>query len=141
MTIGTDFANDLAKLLFNGTAIANIADNAASSPLTNYQLALHTASPGSGDQTANESTDPAYARKAVARNSGGLVVTDNVINPTSTITFNEESGPDITYTHVSVGVAASGASMILVYGELSTPIHGGAGKIPQLKTTTSITIS
>ena len=141
MTIGTAFANDLAKLLFNGTAIANITDNATSSPLTNYQLALHTASPGSGDQTANESTDPAYARKAVARNSGGLTVTDNVINLTSTLTFNEESGADVTYTHVSVGIAASGASMILVYGELSTPIHGGAGKIPQLKTTTTITLS
>jgi len=141
MTIGTDFANDLAKLLFNGTAIANIADNAASSPLTNYQLALHTASPGSGDQTANESTDPAYARKAVARTSGGLVVTGNVINTTSTITFNEESGPDITYKYVSVGVAATGASMILVYGELSTQILGGAGRIPQLKPTTNITIS
>ena len=57
MTIGTAFANDLAKLLFNGTALANIADNAASRPLTDYQIALHTASPGSGDQTANESTD------------------------------------------------------------------------------------
>lgn len=141
MTIGTAFANDLAKLLFNGTAIANIANNAASSPLTNYQIALHTASPGSGDQTANESTDPAYARKAVARNSGGLTVTDNVINLTSTLTFNEESGADVTYTHVSVGIAASGASMVLVYGELSTPIHDSTGKIPQLKTTTSITIS
>lgn len=141
MPIGTDFANDLAKLLFNGTAIANIADNAASSPLTDYQIALHIASPGSGDQTANESTDPAYARKAVARTSGGLTVTGSVINLTSTLTFNEESGADITYTHVSVGVASSGASKILVYGALSTPIHGGAGKIPQLKTTTTITLS
>lgn len=141
MAIGTTFANYLAKLLFNGIAIANIADNASVGPLTVFYIALHTASPGSGDQTANESTDPAYARKAVARNSGGLTVTDNVINLTSTLTFNEESGADITYTHVSVGVASAGASMILVYGALSTPIHGGAGKIPQLKTTTNITIS
>lgn len=141
MPIGATFANDIAKLIANGTPIANIADNAASGPLTNYYVAFHTASPGSGDQTTNESTDPAYARKAIARNSGGLTVTDNVINFTSTLTFNEESGPDITYTHVSIGVAASGASKILFYGALSTPIHGGAGKIPQLKPTTTITIS
>ena len=29
------FENDFLKLLFQGTAIANIADNAASAPLTN----------------------------------------------------------------------------------------------------------
>jgi hypothetical protein len=32
---GDTFENDLVKLIFNATAIANIADNASSSPLTN----------------------------------------------------------------------------------------------------------
>jgi len=141
MAIGTTFANYLAKLLFNGIAIANIADNASVGPLTVFYIALHTESPGSGDQTTFESTDPAYARKAVARNSGGLVVTGNIINLTSAITFNEESGPPIEYKYASIGIVASGASMILVYGALSASIFGGASKIPQLKTTTSITIS
>lgn len=35
------FENDLLKLIFNGTAIANLADNAA--PLNNLYLTLHTA--------------------------------------------------------------------------------------------------
>src|ERR1043165_5112490 len=40
---GTTFCNDLLKLIFNAAAIANLADNAASSPLANLYLALHTA--------------------------------------------------------------------------------------------------
>lgn len=37
------FDNDFLKLIFNATAIANIADNAATAPLTNIYLSLHTA--------------------------------------------------------------------------------------------------
>jgi hypothetical protein len=52
---GNTFENDLLKLIFNATAIANIADNAAASPLTNLFVALHTADPGeAGDQTTSE---------------------------------------------------------------------------------------
>jgi hypothetical protein len=46
MSMGNTFENDIAKLIFNATAIANIADNAASSPLTSLYVALHTADPG-----------------------------------------------------------------------------------------------
>ena len=35
---GSTFSNDLLKLIFNATAIANIADNAASGPLTNLYV-------------------------------------------------------------------------------------------------------
>ena len=41
--------NNLLKLLFNATAWAGIADNAASSPYTNLYLSLHTADPGTGN--------------------------------------------------------------------------------------------
>ena len=51
MSKGNTFENDWMKLIFNATAIANIADNAASSPLTNLYVSLHTADPGeTGDQ-------------------------------------------------------------------------------------------
>ena len=51
------FEADLLKLLFNATAIANVADNAASSPLTNLFVALHTADPGeTGTQATIDST-------------------------------------------------------------------------------------
>jgi hypothetical protein len=42
------FANDLFKLLFLGTPIANIADSAASSPITVLEFSLHTALPTTG---------------------------------------------------------------------------------------------
>ena len=52
MSKGDTFESDLLKLIFNATAIANIADNAASSPLTNLFVPLHTADPGeAGSQT------------------------------------------------------------------------------------------
>jgi hypothetical protein len=51
---GATFDNDLLKLIFNATGIANIADNAASSPLTNLYVSLHTADPtSSGNQTSS----------------------------------------------------------------------------------------
>ena len=71
MSKGNTFENDILKLIFNATAIANIADNAASSPLTNLYASLHTADPGeAGDQTTNETSYTSYARVAVARTSG-----------------------------------------------------------------------
>ena len=66
------FENDLLKLIFNATPIAGLADNAASSPVTNLYLALHTADPGeAGDQTTSEISYTGYTRLAVLRTSGG----------------------------------------------------------------------
>ena len=50
---GSTFDNDLLKLIFNGTTIANIADNAVSSPLTNLYVSLHTATPAAGGSQTN----------------------------------------------------------------------------------------
>ena len=64
----TAFSADLLKLIFNGTAIANIADNAASAPLANLVLSLHTADPGVGaSQTTSEVAYTGYARVSVPR--------------------------------------------------------------------------
>ena len=75
MSKGNTFENDLVALIFNATAIANIADNASSSPLTSLYLALHSLDPGeAGDQTTNEVAYTSYARVAVTRNRGGFSV-------------------------------------------------------------------
>ncbi len=64
MSKGNTYENDILKLTFNATAIANIADNAAASPLTNLQMSLHTADPGeAGDQTTNEIAYTSYASR------------------------------------------------------------------------------
>src|SRR4051794_26930841 len=88
MSKGDTFENDLLKLIFNATAIANIADNAAASPLTNLYVSLHTADPGEGgSQTTSECNYTGYARQAVARTTGGFTVTANSVSPVADVTF------------------------------------------------------
>lgn len=134
------FENDLLKLIFNATAIANISDNAASSPLTNLFVALHTADPtDSGTQTSNEVAYTSYARVAVARTSGGWTVTGNSVSPVATINFPACTGSTATATHFSVGVASSGGSKILYAGSLTPSISISTGVTPQLTTASTIT--
>lgn len=141
MAKGNTFINDLLKLIFNATAIANIADNAATSPLTNLYVALHTADPGaSGSQTTSEATYTGYARVAVARTtSGWSAATAQVTNPVAAIAFPAGTGGSGTVTHFSVGTAASGAGKILYSGTVTPNIVTGNGVTPQLTTATSIT--
>ena len=121
MSKGDTFENDLLKLIFNATAIANIADNAATSPLTNLQVSLHTADPGeAGSQTTNEIAYTSYARVAVARTSGGWTVTGNSVSPAANIDFPAATGGSGTATHFAIGTAASGAGKILYKGPIGS---------------------
>lgn len=140
MSKGNTFENDLVKLIFNATAIANLADNAASSPFTSLYLALHTADPGeAGDQTTSEVTYTSYARAAVTRNSGGFTVSTNTVTLTATISFPAGTGGSGTATYFSVGTASSGAGKILYSGAITPNIVTGNGVTPQLTTGTTIT--
>lgn len=137
---GNTFENDLLKLIFNATAIANIADNAASSPLTNLQASLHTGDPGEGgDQTTSEITYTSYARVAVARTTGGWTVTNNSVSPVSAITFPAGTGGSGTATHFAVGTASSSTGKVLYKGTVTPNIVTGNGITPQLTTATAIT--
>lgn len=136
----TAFSNDLLELIFNGTAIANIADNADSTPLTNLYVSLHTSSPGaSGDQTTNECAYTSYARVAVARTSGGWTVTTSSVSPAATISFPAATDGTETATHFAVGSASSGAGRILYFGTISPTIAISNGVTPQLTTASTIT--
>lgn len=141
MSKGNTFENDWLKLIFNATAIANIADNAASSPLTNLYIALHTADPGeAGDQTTSETAYTGYVRKAVARSGAGWVVTNNSVSPAADVDFGECTGsPGSPITHVSIGTAVSGAGKILYKGTFTPNITMAIGVIPRLKSTSTIT--
>lgn len=142
MSFGNTFENDIQKLIFNATAIANIADNAASSPLTNLYLSLHTADPGEGgDQTTNETAYTGYARVAVARTTGGWTVTNNSVSPVANVDFAQVAGsPGSNITHAAVGTASSGAGKLLVKGSLSSAIVMGVGVIPRITTASTITL-
>ena len=57
MPKGTAFCNALVNLIYRGDAIANLADNAAASPITNIKMRLATASYAASDNgSANEAT-------------------------------------------------------------------------------------
>ena len=131
--------NDLLLLLFNGTGIANIADNAASGPLTNLFVSLHTADPGeAGTQTTSEATYTSYARVAVARGAG-WTVTGNSVSPAANIDFPAATGGTNTITHFAVGTATSGAGKILYKGTVTPNISVSTGVTPRLETGTAIT--
>jgi hypothetical protein len=140
MSKGNTWENDLLKLAFNATAIANIADNAASSPLTNLYVSLHTADPGeTGDQTTSEATYTSYARVAVARTSGGWTVTANSVSPAANIDFPAATGGTNTITHFGVGSASSGAGKLLYKGTVTPNISVSNGVTPRLTTASAIT--
>lgn len=131
--------NALLKLLFNATAIANIADNAASSPLTNLYLSLHTADPGeAGDQTTSEVSYTPYARVAVARSGSGWVVTANSVSPAASIDFAKCTSGSALASYAGIGTALSGAGHLLYSGVLSPPVAIIPGSTPRLRTGSTI---
>lgn len=140
MSKGNTFENDVLKLIFNATAIANIADNAASSPLTNLYASLHTGDPGeTGSQTTSEAAYTSYARVAVARTSGGWTVTNNSVSPVANIDFPAATGGTETITHAAIGTDSSGAGKILYKGSISPTIAVSSGVTPRLTTASTIT--
>lgn len=141
MSIGNTFENDLVKLIFQATAIANIADNASSSPFTNLYVSLHTADPGeAGSQTTSECAYTSYARVAVARTSGGWTVTANVVTPVASIDFPACTGSTETATYAAIGTAISGAGKILASGAISPSISISSGVTPRLTTASTFTL-
>lgn len=140
MSKGNTFENDIIKLVFNGTAIANIADNAATSPLANLYLSLHISDVGeAGDQTTNEATYTSYARVAVARNSGGFIITDNTVALAANVDFPACTGGSSTVTHFAIGTDSTGAGKILYKGGVSPVISVVNGVTPRILAGTIVT--
>lgn len=145
MSIGNTSEDDILALYFTATAIANIADNAASAPLTNIQYSLHTADPGeAGNQTTNETTYTSYARAAVARSGAGHTVSSGSVSPDANVDFPAGTGGSGTVTHFATGSVALSASpntgKIFWSGTVSPNIVTGDGVTPRLTTATAITL-
>lgn len=136
------FENDLLKLIFNASAIANIADNAVTSPLTSLYVSLHTADPGeAGTQTTSEATYGGYARQAVVRTTGGWTVTAGIgeVKPVAAITFPQATSGSNAITHFAIGTLLSGAGKVLYAGAVTPTITVTTNITPQLTTNTTIT--
>lgn len=140
---GNTFSNDLLKLIFNATAIANIADNASASPLASLYAGLHTANPGAaGNQTTNEAAYTSYARATVARTTGGwTAASSQSTSPVANIDFVAATGGSETETYFSVGTAVSGTGKILYSGTITPNIAVSNGVTPRLTTASTVTES
>lgn len=141
MSIGDTTENAFLLLVFNATAWANYADNAASSPQTNIHVGLHTADPGdTGTMATSEAAYTSYARVNVARSGSGWTVTSNSVSPVATIEFPAGTGGSGTVTHFSTGKTGGGSAAILFSGTVTPNISTGNGVTPQLSTSTTITL-
>lgn len=139
---GATFANDLLKLILNATAIANIADNAASSPLGSYYISLHTADPVAGDQTTSEVSYTGYARQAVVRTSSGWTVSGRVGTSVANVSFPTDSGgTQGTVTHFGIGTLVSGTGKLLACGTFAPNAVLAAGPGPVLALGSTVTLN
>lgn len=149
MAIGGTTESAIMQLIFNATAWANYADNAATSAQTNVGVALHTGDPGtSGTQSTSEVAYTAYTRVNVARSSSGWTVSGTgpaSVSPVSNISFPAGSGGSGTVTNFSTGKSnaspPTGAQPILWSGTVTPNIATGSGITPVLTTATTLTLS
>jgi hypothetical protein len=141
MSKGNTYETDLLALLFNATPIANIADNAAASPLTQLFVSLHVADPGEGgSQNTSEIAYTGYARVAVNRNSGGWTVGAGTVSPAAAITFGACTVAGTSpATHFGIGTATSGTGKLLYSGTVTPNIAVTAGVTPQLTIASTVT--
>lgn len=131
MAFGTAARQALALLIFNATAWANWADNAASTPNTNIYSTLHTADPTSGNQTTSEASYTGATRVAVARTSGGWSCTSGVATNVAAVVHGACSSGSNTISHVSLGKAASSTGEVIVAGAVTASLAVSAGITPQ----------
>lgn len=125
------FENELLALIFNATAMSDLAENDASTPATVLEVSLHTADPAeTGNQATNEANYTDYARVAIARTNSGWTVTNNTVTNAVAITFPACTGGTNTITHFGIGTAHSGNGKLLYSGELGTPLAVSNGIIP-----------
>ena len=141
MAFAASAENSLLALIFNATTWATMAQNAASSPLTNLYLSLHSADPIAGTQATSEATYTGYTREAVARTSAGFTVTANAATLASNVNFPAGTGGSDTITNFGLGVAATSTTALITTGTVTPNITTGSGITPQLTSATSFTLT
>lgn len=134
MPKSTATCNSILALMYNATAWANVADDAASSPLANTYLSLHTAdlTAGNDSQTEDETAYTNYARQAVARTTGGWdAPSGGATQNAALVQFPQCGVTGATLTHVATGTAVSGAGHVWHYGALNSSLAVANGIQPQ----------
>ena len=126
MPKSTSVCNSILALIYNATAWANVADNAAASPLTNIAMALATASySGSSTLATNEATGYTnYARKEdIPRSTlGWTAPSGGATSNAAAIEFPQCGASGLTITSAATGKTGGGAAIPFHYGDLNSPI-------------------
>ena len=133
MPKSTATCNSIVNLMYRATAWANVADNAASSPLTNTYVSLHTGNltASTNQQTDNETAYTNYARQAVARSTGWDAASGGATANAATISFPQCGASGATLSHVATGTAVSGSGTVWHYGALNSSLAVSSGITPQ----------
>jgi hypothetical protein len=124
MPKSTTLCNDILNLIYRAVAIADFADNDATSPQTLIWARLHTASlTPSATQSTSETAYTNYAAVSIPRTTGGWnAPSGGQIQNTASVEFAQCGVTGATIVAASLGKAASGAGQILHYGDLNAPI-------------------
>lgn len=136
MPKSTATCNSIVNLMYRATPWANVADNAASSPLANTYVGMHTAdlTAATNSQAEDETAYTNYVRQAVARSTGWDAASGGATANAATISFPQCGASGATLTHVSTGVASSGATAVWHYGALNSSLAVSTGITPQFAT-------
>lgn len=123
MPKSTTTCNNMLGLYYNATAIANIADNAAASPIATVYVALATASySASSTMSSNETAYTNYVRQSTARTTGGWTApAAGATSNAAAIEFPQCGVTGATITSAATG-KTTGAADIFHYGDLNASI-------------------
>ena len=128
MPKSTDCCNRILNLMYRATAWANVADNAASSPLANVFVSLHSATltAATNSQAENEVGYTNYARKSTLRSTDWTAASGGSISNATLMQFPQSGATGATLHTVATGTTVSGATPVWHYGPLNSPITIGA---------------
>lgn len=145
MPKSTSICDSLLALIFNATAIADIAEDDTTSPLTELWVALHTGNPGiGGSQETNEVSTAVYVgyeRQSIARTSVGWEIPSGGSTSNAALfQFPEaEAGSSAaTISYVSIGTSDTGAGLVLYAGQLGSSRTVDEGIQPQFNENTLV---
>ena len=144
MSISDTTENNILNLYFRAVVIANLADNAASTPESQIAYALHTADPtDTGTQASSEITYTSYDRKDVARTTAGHTAsTAGSTSPAANVDFVAGTGGSGTATFFSTGKSSVTTTADIYWsGAISPTIVTGDGITPRLTTATAMTLA
>jgi hypothetical protein len=136
MPKSTPTCNSIVNLMYRAVAWANVADNAASAPLTLVYVSLHTAplTPATNSQLENETAYTNYDRVSTARSTGWNAAAGGATANSGTLSFPQCGVTGSTLTDVATGTAdLPSAGNVWHTGALNSPLAVANGITPQFE--------